>query len=456
MEPVSSPNLPSETQADLIRILNDTGFSHFPANASLRRRNVLRAALWNNLATIHEREALKQCEREKTVQQARYETSLVYNEPVDAAYGLATHPVGSMSLPSSAWPTAVISSADDVPSLLPLRFTTATPTTPSGDQHVPATLADLLEGVPMPSILSPQHEDRFVAVHRSVTNARPTPFAPPDSHPSSPTSLTYCQSKSTTNAGIPATTITHRDQPSGDPRHRTPFDLSSGLPLPKYLLTAPVKRTHNSEADPRLNARRCSLLESSYPLTTDRPSAPTIHGGCSGSRNLGTLSSHSNVAAPGPAQVSMPQPPNENRKRSFSAFSADDSLIVSPSSRNFDSRSSLRHTVPCARFDEPVAPRAALRSSWCLGERKQPRPPRPATDPRVLTTIDRVCISLAPAAMKMVSQPPAWPNPPDISSFAPVFATATAWPLSSSPPPPALPSPEPGYVWTGSDWHGPF
>ncbi|KAL3431012.1 hypothetical protein BDV09DRAFT_199133 [Aspergillus tetrazonus] len=74
--------------------------------------------------------------------------------------------------------------------------------------------------------------------------------------------------------------------------------------------------------------------------------------------------------------------------------------------------------------------------------------------------MDRVYDSLPPEAMKVVPQPPAWPNSPNIRSFAPAFAAsttkATAWPLSSPPPPPALPRPVPGYVWTGIDWHGPF
>ncbi|KAL4734659.1 hypothetical protein BDV11DRAFT_50402 [Aspergillus similis] len=412
-------------------------------------------------STTHEREALKECGREKTVQQARYETSPLFNEPFAAAYGLATHPVGSVSPTSSAWPAAVISSADDAPSRLSLRSKIAAPATPSDDQHVPRPLASLRgEGVPIPSTLSPQHDDRFVALHRSVTNRPPTPFVPPEAHPSSPSSLTYCQSKSVTSASTPATTVTHRDRPFGDPRHRTPFELSSGLPSPDYPFTAPVRPTHIPEADPRLNARHCPLLESFCPLTIDRPSATTSHGGCSGPGNFSTLGLQPRVAAPGPAQVSMSESPNENGKRSFSAFSADNSLFVPPSSRNSDSDSSLRCTAPYAKPLNSVAARAALRSRSCLGECTQSQPPCLATDLRIPTLVDRVYISPPSAVMKMASQPPSLPKSPNTSSFAPAFAaattTATAWLLSSPPPPPALPRPVPGYVRTGSDWCGPF
>ncbi|KAL4746104.1 hypothetical protein BDW72DRAFT_198033 [Aspergillus terricola var. indicus] len=413
------------------------------------------------LNTIHEREALKECGRVKTAQQARYEASLVFSEPVDAAYGLATRPVGSVRTPSPTWSSPVINIADDAPSLLPLWSTTATPATPSDGQHVPATLAGLRgEEVIFPSTLSLQHEDRFAALSRSVINRRPTPFAPPDAHPRSPSSLTYRQSKSTTSASTPVTTVTHRDQPFSDPRHRTPFELSSGLPSPDYPFTAPVGPTHIPEADPRLNARRSSLLESPCPVTIDRLSAPSPNGGCSGPGNLSTFDLQPRAGVPGAAQVSMTQPLNENGKRSFSAFSADDNLFVSPSLRSSDSSSILSHAAPYAKLLNPVAARAALSSHSCSSEWTQQQPSCPAIYPLIPTMIDRVCIPPPPADMKMVSQPPNWPKPPDASSLAPTFdattTTATVWPLSLPPPPPALPRPAPGYVWTGSDWHGPF
>ncbi|KAL4811982.1 hypothetical protein BDW67DRAFT_189113 [Aspergillus spinulosporus] len=406
--------------------------------------------------TIDEREAPKECERQRAVQKDRYEASLVSNKPVAAACGLSIRSVGSMSLPSSAWAAAVISSADDTPSLHPLRSTTATPATPSRE-HVPLLLADLRnKEVPKHSTLVPQHEDRFVTRHSSVIDRRPTPFASPDSQPSSPPGLAYCQPKSATNAGHSASTVTHRDKPFCDPNHRTPFELSPVLPSPDYSLTAPIKPTHDSEADPRLSRRLFSLLESPRAPKAARPSAPALHGSCSGPENLSTRSVHPSAVAPGPAQVPMLQPLYENRKRSFSAFSTNDSPFVSPSSRSSDAGSSLRHIAPYTKFFEPVSSKAALRCRSCLNECTQPRPPCPATDPRIPGTIDRMCISLPPAAMKMASQP----KSPNTNSFAPKIAAATniaaAWPPSSPPSPPALPLPVPGYVWTGSYWHGPF
>ncbi|KAL5045025.1 hypothetical protein BDW71DRAFT_208636 [Aspergillus fruticulosus] len=408
---------------------------------------------------IHERKAHKEREREKEIQQVRYEASIFSKKPVAAAavpYGrAAVYPTGSAPPPPSAWPTAVINFADDAPVLLPLPSITAAAAISSSHQHVPVTLEGLCsEQPPMSGSLPLQNEDRSSAIRRSVTDRPPTPFTRPRAHSSSSSSLTSYRPGSATRAGTPSFTVTHRDQLFGDPSRHTPFELSSGLPLQGYPFTASARPTHIPNADPRLFALRRSLFEVDRPLMTDRPFAPASAAGSSGPGNLTPLDLGSRAAATGSPRISTSQSRNGNGKRSFSVFSADDSLFVSSPPTHPGSGSGSRHTTPYAEFFTPVPARTALRAPSPSNELSHLQP-RLAIDSRISTTIDRVRNPAPHPAMNAAPQPPAWPKPASRSSSAPSSATASMWPPSSPSPPPPLPRPVPGYVWTGSDWHGP-
>ncbi|KAL4975979.1 hypothetical protein BDW66DRAFT_61976 [Aspergillus desertorum] len=418
-----------------------------------------------NFNIIHESKSRKEHERGKAIQQAPYKASLVLNKPVAAAaaaapHGLANYPTGSAPPPPSAWPTATINLTDDAFALLPLPSTTAPHTVSSSYQYAPSTCGGLGgEEAPMFGTPPLQDKDRFTALLCSVAERSPTPFAPPDGPPSSPSKFTSCQPKSAISADTPFPTVSHRDQLSGDPACRrsncAPFELSPGLPSSNYRFIASARPTHIPNADASLDARHCPLLETPRPLRIDRPSAPASHGGGYGP---GNLTPHEvglgfRAATTRPLHMSTSQLFSETGKRTYSAFTADDTLFASPSPSNTSSGSGSslgsRRTAPLAAPLNGFTARAALRAHSCLTEFSHSQHSCLAGDPRMSSTVDSVRI-LAPSP-----QPPTWPRPPSTSSPAPSSATASIWPLPSPALPPPLPRPVPGYVWAGNDWHGP-
>ncbi|RDW61165.1 uncharacterized protein DSM5745_10663 [Aspergillus mulundensis] len=417
----------------------------------------------------NERKEHKELERKKAIKQNQYEASrgAGLNVPVsaaDAPYGLAIYPPGSAPPPPSAWPAAVIDLTDDTPATFASSFLNTEPALSRIRQNTSAAEAPLSATV---SSSNENHQPLFPP-RRSEDDASSAPYSPPAAIPhSSPTSY---QPTSATSAGTPAL-FGHRDTFPFTlaARHRSPFDLSSGLPSPDdsfASFTEPA--TFAAGRVFRLEPRRFSQTPTQRLSLVDRRPALAPFASQTFSRQHVpvTIGPRAEAPASGPSRMptSTSDPRlNTNGKRSFGDSFENDSLFVSPSPTEPRPLFDLPPTPP--RAGPPGALERAKDTPDANANSYRPSLSQPTgTGRRVClftnTSAKRTGMPTPPAAMNTAPPAPAWPASTSVStstsatsSGIPAFTSAV--PASSHPAPPVLPRPVPGYVWIGSGWHGP-
>ncbi|KAL4901703.1 hypothetical protein BDW74DRAFT_181421 [Aspergillus multicolor] len=418
-----------------------------------------------------ERKERKELERKKAIEQNQYEASrgAGLNVPVsaaDAPYGLAIYPPGSAPPPPSAWPTAVIDLTDDTPAIISLSLPGPLPGLSALHQNTSATGGGLSLGERPASATtssSKENQDPLFPPRRSEADVSSAPYSPPAAIPAdSPTSY---QPQSATTARTPSALFGRNDNLSfaSPSRHRSPFDLSSGVLSPNdsfASFTAPVGPTRYPGTEPRSKPRRFSQIPAQRLSLVDRHPAlaaftpqvfPGQHIPVTASPRAETTASE-RIRMP----ISSSDPRlNVNGKRPFGESFETDSLFVSPSPPTI--RPSAAAPIAHSEFVEP--PRTAFGAN---ADSHRPSLSQP-TD-----TGKRVCgpsgtfdkrVPIPPPVTNTAPPAPSWPFATAASTSAsgpgiPAFA-GTAFPTAVHPAPPVLPRPVPGYVWIGSGWHGP-